>query len=760
MSGHKRQVFQTMSPWRWRKFIWSFRLFLLVVFLMVAFIISDLFIFPKMVSENETYNGILDPGDPLSLGNKHNEEYTELRKKLGKRGTNCCTRPFNKNINLYSTKVFPFHPDSIPGWSKTKGHEKELVLTFDDGPDPKYTPQVLDILKKEKVKAVFFVIGTAVEENINLLKRIKEEGHEVGNHTFTHPDLALVTPKRAELEMRANKRLIESITLHSTKLYRAPFSHDELQSINQEIIPVSFGSREQYFRIDNAIDSRDWENGSNADSIFARTVRSEPLGNIILMHDGGKREETVKALPRIIKHFKSKGYKFVSISRLMDMKRGELNPPLMQGADRYFAYANHVVAHIIFGLQYVLFPFFFVGIVLAIGRMLFMATFAYIQKKKSAREDEKLFFRGTPLVSIIVPAYNEEVNVIRSVHNLLKGDYPNFEIVFVDDGSKDNTYKNVCEEFQNHPKVRLFTKPNGGKASALNFGIDQARGEFLVCMDADTHLRHNAVSELMKYFFDEKVGAVAGNVKVGNEFSVMAKWQSIEYITSQNFDRRAFDYFNCITVIPGAIGGFRKSAMIAAGKFAVDTLAEDCDTTISILRLGYTIKYSSNAVAMTEAPEAVKQFLKQRFRWTFGIMQTFWKHKDACFNPKFKGVGMIALPNFFIFQLVIPVLTPLSDILMIASIATGNGKMILIWYFVFLAIELIGSGLAFRFEKEPLGKLWLMLPQRIIYKYLMWYVLMKSIIKAIKGELIGWGILKRTGNVKLEGESAKAATAV
>ncbi|HXA02172.1 MAG TPA: glycosyltransferase family 2 protein, partial [Cytophagaceae bacterium] len=231
------------------------------------------------------------------------------------------------------------------------------------------------------------------------------------------------------------------------------------------------------------------------------------------------------------------------------------------------------------------------------------------------------------------------------------------------------------------------------------------------------------------------------------------------YITSQNFDRRAFDYFNCITVIPGAIGVFRKNAMIEAGKFDVDTLAEDCDLTIRILRNGHEVRYASESVAMTEAPESLTQFIKQRFRWTFGIMQTFWKHKDACFNPKYKGLGLLALPNFLLFQLIIPILTPLADILMIASVFAGNGLLILLWYSIFLAMEMAGAIMAFSFEKEKKGKLWLMLLQRIIYKYFLWYVLVKSISKAIKGELISWGILKRTGSVRMEDNGAPATAA-
>ncbi len=174
--------------------------------------------------------------------------------------------------------------------------------------------------------------------------------------------------------------------------------------------------------------------------------------------------------------------------------------------------------------------------------------------------------RDAPLVSIIVPAYNEEVNAVSSIENLLKTDYPRFEIIFVDDGSRDGTFDKVSNAFEGYPNVRVFTKANGGKASALNFGIQQSAADFVICIDADTKLLSDAVSKLMIHFGDtryhngKKVGAVAGNVKVGNTVNLLTRWQSIEYISSQNFDRKAFAYVNAITVVPGAIGAFRKAS--------------------------------------------------------------------------------------------------------------------------------------------------------------------------------------------------------
>lgn len=347
------------------------------------------------------------------------------------------------------------------------------------------------------------------------------------------------------------------------------------------------------------------------------------------------------------------------------------------------------------------------------------------------------------------------MNAVRTVKSLLLQDYPNLQVIFVDDGSKDNTFNVVSEAFAGEPRVKVFTKTNGGKASALNRGISQAEGDYLVCIDADTQLKTDAVSQLLTKFTDASVGAVAGNVKVGNEVNMITHWQSIEYITSQNFDRRAFDYLDCITVVPGAIGAFSKKAILEAGGFTSDTLAEDCDLTMRLHRKGYSIRNCNTAISYTEAPETMKQFLKQRFRWSFGVMQCFWKHRDTVFNPRYKNYGMIAMPHILVFQMILPFLAPLADLVLVISLVAAafnvipvSAGHIILYYIIFSLVDMAGAALAFAYEKEDYKKLVWMIPQRFVYRQLMYYILFKSFSKALKGELQGWGALKRTGNVQ------------
>ena len=689
------------------------------------------------------------------------------------------TPEVNTGEMLISEETYDSLPSRFVARKYGTNDSLKLVLTFDDGPDPDYTPKILDILSKYHVPATFFVIGINAENNIPIVKREFKEGHEIGNHTFTHPNIAKVSQRRAILEIESTRLLIECITGRSTIMFRAPYNADFEPEKWEELIPVAIARKQNYLDIGESIDPLDWEPGVSADSIFYRTIarknemtRQGFSGNIILLHDAGGdgREATVEALPRIIEYFQKRGFHFTTVSDILGKTRDEMMPPVPKGSGYYLLQINYYFAELGYWSGHILFSTFIVFMILSVGRVLFIA---FIATKEFFREKKYALAAwwtpdgaGAPLVSVIVPAYNEEVNAVSSVESLLKGDYPHFEIIFVDDGSHDATYAKVSEAFAGHPQVKVYTKPNGGKASALNYGISRSEAEVVICIDADTKLEPNAISQLVMHFGDNKgsrmkqgggtgqaagrgiVGAVAGNVKVGNQVNLMTRWQAIEYISSQNFDRKAFAYLNAITVVPGAIGAFRKQAIEEAGGFTTDTLAEDCDLTIRILRCGYIIENDNTAIAWTEAPETLKQFFKQRFRWSYGVMQTFWKNRDALLNWKYRWLGYAALPNILIFQYIIPFVIPLADFFMIVGLFTGNASKIGGYYLVFMIVDLLVALLAFCFEREKLSRLVWLIPQRLIWRWLTWLVLFRAVRRALKGELQHWGVLKRTGNVK------------
>jgi len=309
---------------------------------------------------------------------------------------------------------------------------KKIVLTFDDGPDPDYTPRILDILKREKVPAAFFVVGSMAEKNIQILRREYEEGYEIGNHTFFHPDISTISIKRVILELNATRKLIESVTGRSTILFRPPFNADAEPQTYAEVIPVAESRRQSYITIGESIDPWDWQPGVTADSILARTIRQKDNGSMLLLHDAGgdTREETVKVLPDIIHYFKSHGYQFTTIADVLGKTKADLMPPPKNDGGIMGTLYDIFIQSYFYG-NYFLLYLFLSAIFLAIGRIVLIGVLAVRQyagdKKQTA---ERLTIDELPPVSIIVPAYNEEITAIKTIHSLLKIEYPNFEIIF------------------------------------------------------------------------------------------------------------------------------------------------------------------------------------------------------------------------------------------------------------------------------------------------------------------------------------------
>ena len=642
---------------------------------------------------------------------------------------------------------------------------KLIALTFDDGPDSQYTPQILDILKQYRVPATFFITGLSADQNPSLLTRIYQEGHEIGNHTFTHPNITTISDRQFQLELNATQLLIESRLGHKTLLFRPPYAEDVEPSTPTEVRPLEETSKLGYFTIGMLIDPGDWSR-PGAEKIASRTIEAaiRGAGNVVLLHDsGGDRNQTIQALPKIIDGLEARGFKLVTVSGLMGAARDAVMPPVPKNQRLMFV-VDELAFITLFLFLSVVYSLFILGAALGLGRLLFISVLA-IREKRIA--DKRLYSPGyTPAISVIVPAYNEEKVAVKTIESLLASDYLNFDIIFIDDGSRDRTYEIVRSAFAGNERVKIYTKQNGGKASALNLGIGQTAAEIIVALDADTVFAGDTIGKLVRHFSNERVGAVAGNAKVGNRINLLSNLQALEYITSQNLDRRAFDRLNAITVVPGAVGAWRRELILRAGGFSDDTLAEDADLTMAILRLGYVIEYDDEAVALTEVPENIRDFLKQRFRWMFGTFQCAWKHRDTAFRKKYGSLGRVALPNIFIFQIFFPLISPLLDLVALAAflfslwqksqhpLDYSNAAFlhILFYYALFLLLDFITALIAFSLEKRENWRLILLLiPQRLFYRQLMYYVAVKSVFAALRGQLVGWGKLERRDTVKAAG---------
>ena len=239
--------------------------------------------------------------------------------------------------------------------------------------------------------------------------------------------------------------------------------------------------------------------------------------------------------------------------------------------------------------------------------------------------------------------------------------------------------------------MRLLLQSNHGKPSALNHGLSEATGEIVVSIDADTIVDPDAIPRLVRHFADEKVGAVAGNVKVMNRNRWLTRWQALEYITSQNLEKRAFDLLNCIPVVPGAVGAWRTDLLRSQGGFSGDTVAEDTDLTLTIRRNGWKILYDEEAIGRTEVPDTIDALIRQRFRWTFGTLQAIWKHRDTVGKPQYGTLGWVAVPNIFLFQIVLPLVSPIIDLLFLVTLALWGLAQLRITQLA-AALDLAGRG--------------------------------------------------------------------
>lgn len=413
-------------------------------------------------------------------------------------------------------------------------------------------------------------------------------------------------------------------------------------------------------------------------------------------------------------------------------------------------------------------PFIFIAaVVLGSLRTIMLIVLSFTRRRASQGHEPQS-------VGVVVPAYNESKVVLKTVQSLLQSSYPNLTILVVDDGSTDDTFENCRAAFSHLPNVSVVTKPNGGKSDALNLGISILRTEIIVALDADTVFPPDTISYLVEKLSDPGVAAVAGNAKVGNRVNLLTKLQALEYITSQNLDRRAFDTLKAISVVPGAVGAWRRQAVMDVGGFTTDTLAEDADLTIRLLRGGYDIRFAPRAVALTEAPETLTDFIKQRHRWTFGTMQVFRKHLDALKLRDSKPVALIAMPNILLFQFILPLFAPLVDLgalIALVAVFVGNwlspstqsydiALWLLLTFLVFTLFDYIAAVVAFAHERnENWWLLLLILPQRVIYRQINNYVVIRALLAAIKGRAVGWGTLVRSASVESPGVGLTAAAA-
>ncbi|MBF9135415.1 glycosyltransferase [Plantactinospora sp. S1510] len=638
-----------------------------------------------------------------------------------------------------------------------------IALTFDDGPDPRWTPEILDVLRRHHAHATFFVVGARVNEHPELVRRILAEGHELGSHTFTHADVATLPGWRRDLELGLTRTAIAGATGRYATLFRPPFSSGPSSLTADDATALRGAARTGHVAVLADRDTVDWRR-PGVDAIVAAaagipviptgpgtpaTASDGPAspdrgsGAVVLMHDGGgDRSQTVAALDRLLSALTGRGYRFATVSEGLGMPRSEL------AASRSDRLRGHALRYAQTGAAWLASAMtWLLGAALLLGllRLAVQVACAEIHRRRQRVGSPALPRRQILApVTVIVPAYNEAANIGATVLSLLASEYPALHVIVVDDGSTDGTADIVAR--MRLPGVRVIRQANAGKPAALNTGIRHARTELLVLVDGDTVFQPDTVYRLVQRFADPSVGAISGNTKVANRRGLLGRWQHLEYVIGFNLDRRTYDVLRCMPTIPGAIGAFRRQALLDAGGVPADTLAEDTDLTMAVLRAGWHVPYEGRAVAWTEAPASLRQLWRQRYRWCYGTMQAMWKHRRALAERGPGGrLGRRAWPYLAIFQVLLPLTAPAVDAFAIYGLFFLPWSHLVLAWLGLLALQAATAAYALRLDGERLGPLWSLPLQQVLYRQVMYLVVVQSVVTALLGSRLRWQRMIRTG---------------
>ncbi len=651
---------------------------------------------------------------------------------------------------------------------------RTIALTFDDGPDPEWTPRLLDVLRRKGAHATFFTVGARVAEHPDLTRRILREGHEIGSHTYTHVDMATAPSWRNKLELDLTQRALAGAAGVHTNLMRMPYSSGPDGLTAPEWGAARRAAKDGYIIALTDRDTEDWAKpGTEKIVQAALAAQRRGEGAVVMLHDaGGDRTQTLAAVEQIIDRLGPRGYRFTTLTRALGLPAADVP---VAGRERAAGWTFVAAQQTAAALTGALGGLFGVAGVLYTARLLLLLALAHVHVRRVRRDlprgrrrarrsppggDGRV--RGAPVLpgvpgydelppdpfpplSVIVPAYNEEAGVAATVRSLLDTDYPGeIEVVVVDDGSADRTAAIVAGLAL--PRVRLIRKVNGGKPSALNAGIAAASAEVLVLVDGDTVFQRDTLRHLVAPLADPRVGAVSGNTKVANRRGLIGRWQHLEYVIGFNLDRRMFDVLRCMPTVPGAIGAFRRSVLARVGGVPGDTLAEDTDLTMAICRTGLRVVYEENAIAWTEAPSSLRQLWRQRYRWCYGTMQAMWKHRRSVVEHGESGrFGRRCLTYLAVFQVVLPLFAPAVDLFALYGVLFLDPVAPVLMWTAFVGAQTAAGGYALWLDGERLRPLWALPLQQVVYRQLMYLVVVQSAVTALLGARLGWHTIRRTG---------------
>ncbi|MEV0174268.1 bifunctional polysaccharide deacetylase/glycosyltransferase family 2 protein [Streptomyces sp. NPDC050803] len=603
---------------------------------------------------------------------------------------------------------------------------RTVALTFDGGPDPVRTPRLLNLLRKHHAHATFFVHGARAARHPELVRRILAEGHEIGSHTYTGADLGSSSRVRAAMELTLTQKTLAGSAGIRTDLLRMPLTTQVDTLCGAEWTAARRAAADGYVVV--AADRPDRDPAHGMVRQFSQTDLAYQEAKALL---GNARAD-----------------RFTTVTDALGMPPADTP---VSTAERWQGRALNwatTAGHTFTGaMTWVLLALGVLGVL----RLLMLTFFARAHVRRLTR-----FRPGAPWlreinapVTVLVPAYNEEAGIESTLHSLLASTHPYLEVIVIDDGSTDRTAD--LATWIDDPRVRVIRQPNSGKAAALNTGLANASYDIVVMVDADTVFEPDALHRLIQPLAHPAVGAVSGNTKVGNRRGLLGRWQHLEYVFGFNLDRRMFEVLECMPTVPGAIGAFRRDALLGVGGVSEDTLAEDTDLTMALWRAGWRVVYEESAVAWTEVPTSLRQLWRQRYRWCYGTLQAMGKHRGALTEVGPAGrFARRGLTYLMLFQVILPLIAPVVDLFALyGALFMDPAQSVGVWL-AFLAVQLLCAGHALRLDGEKLRALWSMPFQLFVYRQLMYLVVIQSVVALLGGTRLKWQRMQRSGTAAAE----------
>ncbi|MDX1779740.1 MAG: glycosyltransferase [Thalassovita sp.] len=663
--------------------------------------------------------------------------------------------PGQRAVTLSSDRIVSQTYQDVPqphriGFFGADGNAARLALTFQNLGSARAIRELLDLLDTRNLKATFFLSTQDVLDHSASIPQLIKAGHMIGTQIAPRPSQNLLSITSNRVRNNITQHYLAHQYGYRAVFVQNPSRFGRLPGDKAVLGQLQDLQKRGYLPVHASLAAPfgPFETNTYLDRV-RETALVQPVNVMRFDFSRANDQQTLDRLPGILDALMREGFLFETLEQMAGLQPGQALYADMPERPWRDEITYNVMRAGWIGIQ---------NTILLLALIVALRSPAYLLLALFRRARYPVDETFTPAVTVIIPAFNEATTIERSIRSALESDYPNFEVVVIDDGSTDDTASLVVDNFLSDPRVSLWSGANHGKWFAENLAMGVSETPIVIVVDADTLIAPDAIRLLVQPFKDERVGAVAGTVEIGNRDNFLTACQVIEYLHTQHVIRRAYETFNGIIVVPGAIGAWRMSAIRRAGGVSGETVTEDADLTVAVHRAGYRVAYQPTARSYTEAPNTVHGFLRQRLRWSFGMFQVSWKHKRSILEGL--PVGFISIIDAVWYALVTSLIYPFVDVVLVTGLAywlhafvtegaagfTGFPIRASLAFVILAAAEFTNALAAFAFARRFEWKLLLIVPLlRFGYRQMLYISSIQAISRALVGRLSGWNKIVRTG---------------